>query len=289
MKIPGKIWRVFTTALWLIAGAGVIVLFVAAVNVKTSKQCRGFSIDISGAEDFLFLDKDDLVRIITKNGDDPMKGKPLAAIDLHALELAIATNVWVRRAELFFDNNLMLHVNVVEKEPVARVFTASGSSFYIDSSGGKLPLSSKMNIKLPVFTGFPEAIGKWNKKDSLLVRQVSALSDYVLHNEFWMAQVAQISCEPNGNFEIVPMVGNHRIFFGDGTNYENKFRKLFIFYENVLSRAGVDRYASIDLSFENQVVATRSTSKPLIEPIIKVPADSVAGINQKADTSSSPH
>lgn len=286
MKVGKKIWRVLTMVLWLIAGTGVIVLFVAAVNVKTSKQCKGFSIDISGAEEFMFLDKDDLVRIITKNGEDPMKGKPLAAIDLHALELAIATNVWVHRAELFFDNNLVLHVNVIEKEPVARVFTESGSSFYIDSSGAKLPLSAKMNIKLPVFTSFPEVIGKWSKKDSLVVRQVSAMSEYILHNEFWMAQVAQVSCEPDGSFEIVPMVGNHRIIFGDGNGYENKFRKLFIFYQNVLSRAGVDRYASINLSYENQVVATRNSAKPLIEPIKLIPADSTA---RNSNTSSSPH
>lgn len=289
MKIGKKIWRLGIMVLWIAAGTGVLVLFVAAVNVKTSKRCSGFSIDISGAEDFMFLDKDDLVKIITKDGADPMKGKPLAAIDLHSLEMAISTNVWVRKAELFFDNNLVLHVNVIEKEPVARVFTETGSSFYIDSSGGRLPLSSKMSIKLPVFTSFPETFGAWNKKDSLLVKQVSAMSEYILHNEFWMAQVAQVNCEPDGNFEVVPMLGNHRIIFGSGTDYENKFRRLFIFYQNVLSRAGIDRYATINVSFENQVVATRNSSKPLIEPIKQTPVDTIARGNQLADISSSPH
>ncbi|MDT0616803.1 cell division protein FtsQ/DivIB, partial [Streptomyces lancefieldiae] len=128
----------------------------------------------------------------------------LDMIDLHELEVEIAQNTWVRKAELFFDNNLVLHVNVIEKEPVARVFTENGSSFYIDSSGGRLPLSDKMSVNLRVFTSFPEVNGVWNSKDSALVQDVKKISGYVLHDEFWMAQVAQISCEKDGSFELVP-------------------------------------------------------------------------------------
>ena len=43
----------------------------------------------------------------------------------------------------------MLKVNVDESEPIARIFTAMGKSFYIDSTGKRLPLSDKISAKLP--------------------------------------------------------------------------------------------------------------------------------------------
>lgn len=260
MVIKSKILKVFVLTLWVVFGAGVIVLLVAAVNVKTGKHCQGYQIDITGAEDFMFLDRDDLVKIITTDESIELKGKELDLIDLHNLETEIAQNIWVRKAELFFDNNLVLHVNVAEKEPVARVFTETGTSFYIDSSGGRLPLSPKMSVQLPVFTSFPEVNGVWNSIDSTLVQDVKKISAYILHDPFWMAQVAQISCEKDGNFELVPMLGNHRIIFGDGADYENKFRRLFLFYKNVLSVAGLDKYAIINVAYSNQVVATKKSS-----------------------------
>lgn len=285
MVVKSKILKIVVLTLWVVFGAGVIVLLVAAVNIKTGKHCQGYQIDISGAEDFIFLDRDDLVKIITNDGNIELKGKELDLIDLHNLETEIAQNIWVSKAQLFFDNNLVLHVNVVEKEPVARVFTETGASFYIDSSGSRLPLSKKMSVKLPVFTSFPEVNGVWNAKDSTLIQDVKRISDYILHDPFWMAQVAQVSCEPEGNFELVPMLGNHRIIFGDGQHYQNKFRRLFLFYKDVLSEAGLDKYAIINVAYGNQVVATKKSTdlvkrslRPLV-PLSSIDTDTLRTTN----------
>jgi cell division protein FtsQ len=54
--------------------------------------------------------------------------------------------------QLFFDNNEVLQVVIDEREPIARIFTVAGNSYYIDSSLERLPLSDKMSARLPVFT-----------------------------------------------------------------------------------------------------------------------------------------
>jgi len=59
------------------------------------------------------------------------------------MESLLEKNVWIKDAQLFFDNNGILRVSVTEREPIARVFTREGNSFYIDSSGVQLPLSDK--------------------------------------------------------------------------------------------------------------------------------------------------
>ena len=71
------------------------------------------------------------------------------------METELEKNVWIKTAELFFDNNEILQVTVQEREPVARVFTPRGTTFYIDNELAMLPLSEKFSARLPVFTNFP--------------------------------------------------------------------------------------------------------------------------------------
>ena len=56
---------------------------------------------------------------------------------------------------------------------------------------------------------------------------------------------------------MIPLIGDQVIEFGNGNDYANKFRRLFLFYKEVLTQIGFEKYTSIKLSFEGQVIATR--------------------------------
>jgi cell division protein FtsQ len=118
-------------------------------------------------------------------------------------------------------------------------------------------LSDKLSAKLPVFTGFPSERTQFSKADKELLNQVKAISQYVAASEFWMAQVAQIDITQARTFEIVPTVGNHIIEFGDATNCDKKFRKLLLFYQQVISQSGFDLYERIKVQYAGQVVGVR--------------------------------
>ncbi len=256
MSIKKKIIRVFLLALWIVMSAGVLVLLISASNIKRNRTCRGIDIQISGVKEFVFLDRQDILRFLVREEGNP-EGKTLAGFNLRHLEKSLKQNVWVKDAELFFDNNLLLHVNILEREPVARIFTRSGSSFYMDSSGYKMPLSDKMAVKLPVFTNFPAGKTGSVNNDSMLLRHIQKIAGYIKENEFWMAQVAQVDILPDKNFELVPTIGNHIIQFGNGEHVENKFKSLLIFYRQVLRRAGFHAYNRLNVQFANQLIATR--------------------------------
>ena len=72
-----------------------------------------------------------------------------------------------------------------------------------------------------------------------------------------MAQVAQIDITPERNFEMIPVVGNHTVILGDGENMEQKFHRLFVFYKNVLSQTGFDKYKAINVQYAGQVVGVK--------------------------------
>jgi hypothetical protein len=64
-----------------------------------------------------------------------------------------------------------------------------------------------------------------------------------------------VDITPQKGFELDPAIGDHRIDFGDGDDIEAKFRRLYLFYSEVLSRVGMDKYDRIDVSYSGQVVA----------------------------------
>lgn len=258
MGIKSNIRRLIFISVWLVAGAGVTVLLIAAVNSRNHQLCRGYDITINGKnEGRWFIDKADIVKAITSNHKESIKDKPVESFDLARIESKLKKEPWVRSAQLFFDNNGVLKVKVSEREPVARIFTLSGNSFYIDSSGKKLPLSAKGSPRLPVFTGFPYAGKKPGPLERKLLQQVKDLSVVILNDPFWMAQIAQVDISATKEFEMIPTIGNHVIEFGTADNAEDKFHRLFVFYQQVLSKTGMEKYERIKVQYDRQIIGVK--------------------------------
>lgn len=256
MNAKSTIKKVLFIAIWVCIGGGMLTLLLAAISKKNKGACRDYSITIKGGENNFFIDKNDVEQILKKELKTNIKGMPVASFNLHRLEQVLENNTWVSNAELYFDNNDILHIKIIEKEPVARVFTTGPASFYIDSAGRKMPLSDKLSARVPVFTGFPDK-KLLSARDSILLNDIRITANYIIKHPFWMAQVAQIDITPERTLEMMPVVGNHTVRLGNAENIDKKFRRLLVFYKQVLSKTGFDKYKVIDVQFEGQVVASK--------------------------------
>ena len=253
-----NIKKLVAAILWLMAGIAILVLLVAAIRSSNDANCSGVSIRIKGSRKYSFLNKSDVVRLMGAEKTADFKGKPTLSFDLSSMEKRISANSWVADVELFFDNDRVLQVQVEEREPIARLFTRAGSSWYLDSSGKYLPLTPrKPPVKHPVFTGMPEKLKPVQSADSSLLSHVKAISSVLHQDEFWSAQITQVDVTPENEFELVPLVGRHIILFGNGTSCEKKFSRLAIFYRNVLARTGFDYYSAINVKFDHQVIGVK--------------------------------
>ncbi|HVU99269.1 MAG TPA: hypothetical protein VHE34_28800 [Puia sp.] len=267
-----NIKKVVSAVFWMAAGSGVLVLLVAAIRYRNSNVCKGFKIDIAGPISSRFIDKKDIAEILTNAGAAKGQNKPIHAFDLRKLEGILGKNIWIKEAQLFFDNNGILQVKVTEREPVARIFTREGNSCYIDSSGIQLPLPDKLPALLPVFTGYPASKIMLRGGDSTLTRDILRLTGFIRRDSFWAARIAQIVILPGNEFELEPEQGSQRIHFGDGRDIATKFHRLDIFYRQVLSRTDPGKYEHIDVAYSGQVIATKRGSA-------KTRYDSVQGMN----------
>lgn len=266
MNAKTTIRKIVFIAVWLCIGGGMLTLLLAAISKKNRGECRDYKIEIKGAGNNLFIDQKDVEQMLVKATNGDIKGHPVASFNLHALEQMLEHNTWIDEAELYFDNRDVLHISVTEKEPVARLFTTTGNSFYIDSLGRSIPLSDKMSARVPVFTGFPGK-KKLNSADSVLLDHVRVTANYIINDPFWLSQVAQVDITPERNFEMIPMVGNHLVRLGNGEQIDRKFHRLRVFYTQVLSKTGLDRYKLIDVQYKGQVVVSRYMGDAKVDSI----------------------
>ncbi|MDB5201821.1 MAG: hypothetical protein JWQ27_1230 [Ferruginibacter sp.] len=250
-----NIRKLIFTILWILVGSGTIVLLAAAVNNKGQKKCRGIEISITGSHNNFFIDKNDVSQIINRFAGTNLKGRAIESFNLRSIEAELKKDVWIKNAELFFDNNDILQADIEEREPVGRVFTLTGNSFYIDSSAMMLPLSEKVSARVPVFTGFTTDAKILFRADSTLLFAIRDLSIAMQADSFLMAMIDQVDITAQRNFEMMPKIGKQLIVFGDATDIQAKFGKLKLFYKNIITKAGWNRYSNIDLQYQNQVVA----------------------------------
>jgi cell division protein FtsQ len=251
---------------WLLVITGITTLLVAANNKKEEHVCNDILIGIKGNEGKFYVEKEDVLKLMEKTMGGSLLQENITSINLKKLEKGLKTNPWIRNAELYFDSKDALHVFVEEREPTARVFTTQGSSFYMDSSGARMPLLDKMSIRVPVVTGFTSA-RRFDAADSLLLQQTKQVVQFIFNNEFWNAQVGQIDITPQRKFELIPVIGDHIIKLGDGEDIEEKLNKLYVFYKQVMSKVGFNKYAALDVEFRGQVVAIRKEPTSPVDSI----------------------
>lgn len=247
------------TTMWVVIGAGVAVLLVAAVKLKSNALCKGVNIVIKSksANNIFFIDEKDILDSIASLEYEKPVGEPVSSFNLRSIELKLIKNIWVKKAELFFDNNEVLQVKVTEREPVARVFTTAGTSFYIDTANTMLPLNEKFPARVPAFTDFPSDKSVLSKEDSTLLNNVKNFSLALQQDTFCLALFDQIDITSQRTFEIVPKIGNNIIVFGDASDAAAKFKKIKLFYKDVMTKMGWNYYSVVNVQYKNEIVAKK--------------------------------
>jgi cell division protein FtsQ len=256
MNIRGPLKKIFMVALWCLLGGSVLALLIAAINSKNNSVCTGLIVEINGGEKTFFISKKDVTIMLESEGIRDLRNRKVASLNPLKMETLLRRNTWVKDVQLYFDNNQTLRIQIRERQPVARLFTTTGNSFLIDSNGIQMTVSEKNAFRLPVFTAYPgDKFGL--RHDSVLNRQILDLAVFLNGDPFWSNQIQEINISANKTFRMTPLLGNQMIEFGDGADYENKFRRLLIFYKTVIKQTGFEKYTGINIAYANQVIATR--------------------------------
>jgi|694.fasta_scaffold22933_5 cell division protein FtsQ len=235
--------------------AGALML-LSAVKTKETKPCSKVKVQYKNGVSSGFVPEKEVYATISQILQAEPVGAAIGGFDLNDIEVQLEKHPWVYDAQLYFDNNQILHVILDEAIPVARVMDVGGSSFYVDKFGRELPVSQHYRMDLPVFTGVQhKRSGGAGLKD---IQKICMLAMVIAKDSFWMAQAAQIEILPDGKMEMIPALGNHVVDLGDAGNPEEMLNKLKHFYMAMAAAGRLNDYSRIHAGYKGQIVAQRA-------------------------------
>ena len=156
------------------------------------------------------------------------------------------------------------------RKPIARIYNTRGDNFYLDEDGVTVSSEASHVARVLIVTGdindlessvsVPDIINN----DSLIsirrLDDIYRISHYVCNDPLLHSLIGQIHLKKNGDFILVPLVGDQKIIVGSAySNREvkSKFEKLKIFYNEAMPFEGWDKYSEINLKFEGQIVCKK--------------------------------
>jgi cell division protein FtsQ len=240
----------------LLGLAGVVALMVGAKINRERTPVSGIEVNIDELNEKYLVRKEDVKKLVSAHFS--FQHKLMTGEMLRKIESRIESIPQVRDASAYVDDNGVLRIEVEQRLPVARVFSLSGESFYIDDTGFKFPLSPVNSVKVPVITGnIAENAKKVEKIQTENLKNAFAVETQLQKNTLWQSLIGQIHVNEKNEIELVPRLGNAIVLLGSPENFEQKMKKLDVFYAEVIGRQGWDKYKVINIMYKDQVVCLK--------------------------------
>lgn len=244
----------------LFAVGGLLGLFslIAFTEIRHGqKRVGAVVVRLNQVNGHQFLTKRDVSGYLTNEGADPVIGKAYTEMDLRRLETRLRRHGLVQNCQVSRDLSGNLLVTIEQPRPVARLVTPGEgarnvSGQYISEKGRFFPISMNYTARVPILAGGYFAVNR--SLASARNQPLLTLLNQIQDDPFWRAQITELSVDEQGEVTMWPQLGNHRIEFGPPTDLEAKFKKLKLFYTDVLPAKGWDRYSRVSVQYRNQIV-----------------------------------
>jgi cell division protein FtsQ len=257
-----KLTKYISKSLTLAIALSVLFALVAFTEYKASeKRCIDVSVEIPKIEGehihsdiHFFIDKKDIIDLITFKGREPLKERKLEHFNVHEVEELIKTDRFVDGVEVFKTLKGEVKIKVTQRRPMVRMIRKD-SSFYISDQGVILPLSNRFSARVPLLLEKGKSF--YFTQDTVISPRDEELKEFlsiVDHDEFLNKLISQIIIDEEGRLEIIPQLSRQKIYWGKPTDTESKVERLKIVYKKILPSKGWNKYKTVNLSYKDQII-----------------------------------
>jgi cell division protein FtsQ len=242
-------------------------------NTSNNVICEKINVRIENVGSNFFVSEDEIVLTVSENGFRTV-GQKMEDINIMQIEEVIAQkNPFIKNVDVYKTIDGTVNIDIEERLPIVRVFTRDYKSFYIDEDGYLMPPSKNYAARVTIANGnisFSAHKMILNNKIHIdseilgeqgsMLREIYKVAKFTSEDEFWNAQIQQLFVDNYSDIILIPRVGLHKIVLGNSDELEEKLDKLLYFYKNGLSKAGWNKYETINLKYNNQVVCTKKSN-----------------------------
>lgn len=235
---------------------GVLFLIAFSERKQSGAVCKDIVVELKNLHTNHFMEEADILKLVEGSGQ-PVKGVSIDRINLKEIESKLKYDKHILNVDLYGDLKGNLVVDVELRRPIARIVQSDAPDAYIAEDGVIMPVSEKYTSRVVLVSGIYVKnlleSGDLNKTDE--GKHLLEMIEFINEDKFWKAQVAQLDINSAGKIFIYPQITGQKVEFGKPEDIEVKFRKLMIFYKEILPQRGWTRYERVNVEFEGQVIA----------------------------------
>ncbi|AFM04373.1 hypothetical protein Fleli_1989 [Bernardetia litoralis DSM 6794] len=205
-----------------------------------------------------FLTEVEILKLVRQDANIDVSNLKIKEIDTRKIENSIKTNNFVSTCQVAIDSKGVLHIEVEELKPLARILNKNSTNgAYITETGKLIPLSPNFTARVMLLSSQKNSDTKlldtafWKTPNGKLF--INALKE-IDKKPFWKAQITQLERDNKGNLIAYPQVGEQLIELGSARNMEDKLTRLKTFYDKIIPIKGWGSYQMISVRYDNQIV-----------------------------------
>lgn len=222
----------------------IIGLYGFAEHRSKKKSVSDISINFLG-DNNLYLTEASVNKLLIQNYG-AVKNRAKEELVLNTIEDIILSNDMVKNAQVYLTVNGELISKIVQRKPIGRV--EGVSKFYLDDLGRRMPLSKHHSARVPIITG--KITGK-------TLEDAYTILNYINEDDFLRKNVIGIHVEEEGKYQLKFRLENFVVNLGGVENLNEKFKNFMAFYAKAAKDNSLEKYATVSLEFNNQVVCTK--------------------------------
>ena len=235
-------WKKTLTIIADVVLAAYLVLAFTAFNKpdETAHVCTKVVINIADETTNGFINTKEIKKRLETTHLYPLN-KPMRYVDARKIEETLKTSPFVQTAECFKTQDGHVNISITQRLPLVRIKAQNGDDYYLDDNDRVMP-NSHYTSDLIIATG--------NISRQFAANYISPLSKSLMANQLWSNHVIILGPLPEGKTksEVARQIDEF---------LKLKLTRLEKFYRYGLSQAGWNKYSSINLEFDNQIICKR--------------------------------
>ncbi len=242
---------------------GTILMFLLFYDRAGRHKQRALSGDLLVHVEHLesgndFITTEEMRDRVKKKFQSEYTNVPMSRLSPLEMEASLKSLDFIKTADVYVDGNNRLNVYVTQREPVFRLLTPDGHSFYVDHDGTTMPSSMHYSPRVLVVFASVSVM-----KDTLTIskpgkeKDIYQFAHRIVDDKILNALIEEIIVDERGEWTLIPKLGPSRIYLGNLDRLEEKITALKRVFKEILPVEGWEKYYSINLKYNGQVICSK--------------------------------
>lgn len=168
-------------------------------------------------------------------------------ISVKAMEDRLNANPFVKNAQVYLENNGVLHTEIEQEIPVARVKNGK-KEFYITEDATQIPMCKDFSAKVLMING------KISPKE---YKKIVTLAHLINDDKLLKNHIIGMEKKSENSFILLVDDGSYVLDLGSLEDLDRKLRNFKVFHREFIENNAEMPYKKLSLKYSNQVVASK--------------------------------